>query len=333
MDEREAIRIIGSTPTRSVGEGGSDFIERFKLAVEWADRANWNAALIYTSNNALDPWLLAQILIQMTTNLRPLVAVQPIYEHPFTVANQASTLTALYDRGVDFNFVAGDHPRDRESLNDTVEHDERYVRLSEYAQIVKQLFSFPRPVSFYGRYYTVSHLHLGQRPTSSIFPSFFMSGSSAAAREIASQIGACAIEYPEEPGKAPQLPSSLSFSRGVRIGVIARSSNGEAWDAAHRRFPPDIEGEAIRKFAATASDSEWVKTLLHASAQEQAGAYWLSPFRRFQRACPYLVGSHEEVGAILKYYVSEGYRTFLIDAVESAEEACCITELIRTAAA
>jgi alkanesulfonate monooxygenase len=332
MTFARGVRIVGSTPTRSPGERGSDFIGRFKAAAQGADRAGWDAALIYTSNNALDPWLLAQILIQSTRRVRPLVAVQPIYEHPFTVANQASTLSALYDRGVDFNFVAGDHPRDREALNDTVPHDQRYARLGEYGLIVKNLLASPRPVSFSGSYYSVRHLQLGQRPGTEMRPGFFMSGSSAAARETASRIGACAIQYPEEPGKV--LPCQHgSLQLGLRLGVIARASTGEAWDVAHRRFPPDDEGEAIRKFAARASDSEWVRTLLDAAEQAPAGTYWLSPFRRFQRACPYLVGSEAEVRTALKAYVEAGYRTFLIDAVESDEEACSITELIRAAAA
>ncbi|HEV7372082.1 LLM class flavin-dependent oxidoreductase [Arenibaculum sp.] len=327
MTAKREIRIIGSTPTRTAGETGERFIGRFNAAVGWADRAGWTSALIYTSNNALDPWLLAQLLVLNTGSLRPLVAIQPIYSHPFTVANQLASLAALHGRGVDLNFVAGDHPRDRESLNDAVPHDERYARLGEYGRIVKELLGSPRPVSFAGRYYAVKNLQLVQRPSASIRTGFLMSGSSEAARDVARALGACAIQYPEAPGAASHRATEPGLERGVRLGIIARSTDAEAWDVANRRFPADPDGAAIREYASGVSDSRWVKTLLDASAQIRSGVYWLGPFKHFQRSCPYLVGSHAAVGAVLADYVSAGYRTFLIDSLETEEEAHAITDL------
>lgn len=329
----KTVRIIGSTPIRAVGEQGADFIRRFGEVVGWADRAGWHGSLIGTSNLLIDPWLLAQLLLQRTGSLRPLIATQPIYEHPFAVANKAASLATLYDRGVDFNFVAGDHPRDRESLNDLVAHDERYARVEEYGAVIRQLLSSSTPTSFSGKYFTVKHLLLTQRPSAEVDFDFLMSGTSAAAREVASKLHACAVQYPSEPGKNKGNTVEGSGRRGIRVGIIARQTSGEAWDAAFQRFPPDAEGEAIRKYVAGASDSEWVRTLLEESAEQQNGAYWLSPFRRFQRVCPYLVGSESEVKALLREYLAAGYRTLLIDAIESEDEAFSIKQIVDAAAA
>jgi alkanesulfonate monooxygenase len=321
---KPTIRIIGSTPP-SAGEPRRDFIGRFNDAIQRLDEAGWTSALIYTSNASLDPWVLAHRLIVGTRTLRPLVAVQPIYAHPFTVANQIASLSTLYGRGVDLNFVAGDHPRDREGFNDSLEHDERYARVAEFADIVQALLSSPRPVSRSGTYYAVQNLQIAERPQPGDRPAVLMSGSSGAAQATAKAIGACAIEYPEPPQAVSETAPDMA--RGLRIGIISRRTEGEAWDVAARRFPKSPEGEAMRRFASKGSDSHWVKTLVNAPDRPQRETYWLGPFKSFQRACPYLVGSGEQVKVAITRYLSAGYRTFLIDAVASDEEARGVTDL------
>ena len=327
---RSKIRIIGSTPTRNLGEPGAEFILRFQEAALWADRAGWRAALIYTSNNALDPWLLAQLLIERTKRLRPLVAVQPAYSHPFTVANQVATLSALYNRGVDLNFVAGDHPRDRAALGDDLEHDDRYERLGEHAAIVSELLASPRPVSRAGEHYRVSNLQLVQRPSIETRTDLLMSGSSEAALRTARKIGACAIQYPGPPSALAASCDGASGDRGVRLGIIARPKSADAWEAARQRYPIDADGAELREYASQVSDSKWVRALQ--AAEETVGVYWLAPFRNFHRACPYLVGDYDEVRTALKAYFEAGYRTFLVDSVEGADEAFGITELFASVA-
>lgn len=318
------VRIIGSTPS-SAGDTRHDFIGRFDRTVRRLDEAGWTSALIYTSNAGLDPWVLAQRLIVASSTLRPLVAVQPIYSHPFTVANKVASLATLYGRGVDLNFVAGDHPRDREGLDDALEHDRRYDRITEYAGIVHALLSSPRPVTRTGVFFTVRNLQIPERPRPEERPAFLISGSSPAAQATAKAISACAIEYPDPPRTAREEPVSLE--RGLRIGIIAAGTEEKAWDVAKRRFPPSEDGAAMRTFASKASDSHWVKGLLMAPEQAEGDPYWLGPFKNFHRACPYLVGSHVQVEAALKSYIRAGYRTFLIDTVATDEEAHDVTKL------
>jgi len=46
--------------------------------------------LIYTDNGLVDPWLIAQAMITHTERLCPLVAVQPVYMHPYAVAKMVA---------------------------------------------------------------------------------------------------------------------------------------------------------------------------------------------------------------------------------------------------
>ncbi len=104
---------------------------------KWADDAGWEAILVYTDNLLVDPWLVSQLIIQNTKQLRPLVAIQPIYMHPYSVAKMVTSFSMLYGRAVYLNFVAGGFKRDLQALNDTTPHDLRYQRIIEYATIIR----------------------------------------------------------------------------------------------------------------------------------------------------------------------------------------------------
>jgi alkanesulfonate monooxygenase len=54
--------------------------------------------LIFTDNDSMDPWAAAQFLLEHTATLVPLVAVQPLYMHPFTAARKVTTLSSMYGR-------------------------------------------------------------------------------------------------------------------------------------------------------------------------------------------------------------------------------------------
>jgi alkanesulfonate monooxygenase len=53
------------------------------------------------------PWLVAQVVLQNSCTLCPLVPVQPIYMHPYAVAKMAASYAHFYGRKIFLNMVAG----------------------------------------------------------------------------------------------------------------------------------------------------------------------------------------------------------------------------------
>jgi alkanesulfonate monooxygenase len=325
----DRLRLIGSCPTVEEGQTGRDYINSLVNIAAWGENAGWDSILVYTNHNLVDPWLVAQIILQNTTTLTPLVAVQPLYAHPFTVANNISSLSYLYGRCVHVNLVAGDFPLDRQSFCDNVPHDKRYDRLFEYGFILKGLLSTHQPFSFSGEYYKVSHLHLLQKSAADVLPEFMMSGSSPAGKAVAARLEACAIQYPRPSREYERETLDARLEHGIRLGIVVRESSEEAWSSAKRRFPASDEGAGLRECVSEMSDSMWVKALT--AAVSEKGVYWLSPFKHYQTACPFLVGSMEEVAGELSAYIRAGFRTFLIDIPESAEDAKRITRVFTLA--
>ena len=119
----------------------ADLSERFRLT----------GVLLFTGNDSLlEPWVAAQELLRRTSLISPLVAVNPVYMHPFAVAKTIASLVQLYGRRIFLNMVIGTALSHQTALGDLLSHDERYARLGEHIDIVKRLLTSRRPLTFVG---------------------------------------------------------------------------------------------------------------------------------------------------------------------------------------
>jgi alkanesulfonate monooxygenase len=241
--------------------------------------------------------------------------------HPYTVAKLVTSLAAVHGRGVDLNLVAGGFKRDLEALNDTTPHDERYTRLTEYARVVVDLLAGGGPVTQDGSYYTVTALSLRPALPAELAPRLLVSGSSEAGRAAARALGATPVEYPP-----PEIRVTEADARrdgfGVRVGIVAREGDDEAWRLALGRFPPDRKGQLAHRLAMAVSDSSWHRQLAgHAyDGDRPQSPYWLVPFENYKTFCPYLVGAHDTVAAFLASYLAAGCDTLILDVPFSEED-------------
>ena len=313
------IKIFSTSPQSSVVDRGC-YVRNVIDVARWSEEAGCEGILVYTDNTLVDPWLVAQIIIQNTTRLCPLVAIQPVYMPPYSAAKMVTSLGLLYRRRVYLNMVAGGFQHDLMALNDTTPHDKRYARLVEYASIVKELLLGVSPVTFRGDFYIVDKLRLTPPLPHELLPGIFISGSSGAGLEAAQALGATAIKYPQ-PAECEANCGSM-LARGVRVGIIARQQGDDAWSAAHSRFSEDRRGQLTHQLAMKTSDSVWHKQLsrLASDAKSQHSPYWLAPFENYKTFCPYLVGTYDCVAAELATYIGRGYETFILDIPPCKEE-------------
>jgi alkanesulfonate monooxygenase len=285
----------------------------------WSEHAGCRGILVYSDNSLLDPWLLSDLIIQNTTALCPLVAVQPVYMHPYAVAKIVATFGQLYRRRMYLNMIAGGFKNDLIALNDATPHDERYDRLVEYTTIIKRLLSGAAPVTFEGKFYRTDKLKLTPTLQDDLFPGIFISGSSDAGMAAARAIRSTAIKYPKPPEEEDSV-WDCEIDCGVRLGIIAREREDDAWEAAYREFPEDRKGQLTRELATKVSDSQWHRQLAELDRASERSPYWLVPFQNYKTMAPYLVGSYGAVAAELARYLLSGYTTFILDIPRNAEE-------------
>jgi alkanesulfonate monooxygenase len=286
----------------------------------WSEEGGCDGILVYTDNGLLDPWLVAQLVIQSTVRLSPLVAVQPVYMHPYTVAKMVSTLALLHRRRIDLNIVAGGFKNDLLALEDRTPHESRYARLTEYTAIIRALLE-GGPVTFKGEFYSVTNLALVPALDRELMPRILLSGSSAAGIAAARALGALPVRYPEPAtGIGPQLGQDVC-EFGIRVGIIARHNEPDAWVVARERFPEDRRGQITHQLAMKVSDSAWHRQLSAiAPAIAPESAYWMVPFQNYKTFCPYLVGSYGRVGREIGRYLAAGCRTIILDVPATGDE-------------
>jgi alkanesulfonate monooxygenase len=312
---------VFSTCPQSKDVERSLYPRRVADVARWSEAAGCEGILVYTDNGILDPWLVSQLVIQATERLSPLVAVQPAYLHPYSVAKMVSSIAHLHGRRIYLNMVAGGFRNDLIALGDDTPHDERYARVVEYTMIVKQLVESAHPVTLQGRYYQVRNLRLTPPVPAECMPGITISGSSPAGLAAARAIGAIAVKYPQS-SELEEQQSEEGIESGMRVGIITRAEGEEAWRVAYERFPEDRAGQIAHRLAMQVSDSHWHRQLAELAHQAAADdtAYWLGPFKNYKTFCPYLVGDHERVATELKHYMDLGFRTFVLDIPDSEEE-------------
>lgn len=317
--QEQGARLFSTCPPSSQYQYGDDYMRKVKEVAQWCDDAGIEGILVYTDNSLADPWQVSQVILSNTSNLAPLVALQPLYMHPYTAAKMVTTFSYLYNRRIYLNMVAGGFVNDLIALGDCAEHDERYDRIVEYVSIMQSLFDGTEPLSFTGSYFTVKNLTIKPRIPCELVPEVFVSGTSAAGVATAQKIGATSISYPGTPSGKTIIRDAPA---GIRIGIIAREESTEAWRIAHERYPVDRKGQLAHSMARRVSDSSWYEQISQIDERpaELSSPYWLVPFKNYKTFCPYLVGSYDEVRREISKYILEGFQTFILDVPPSWEE-------------
>ncbi len=298
----------------SVSQDRLQFIRELKRISTQSERYGCKGILVYSDNSLADPWVISTVILDHTRKLIPMVALQPAYMHPYTVAKKISTIALIYGRRIALNLVAGGFTNDLKALSDPTKHDERYERLTEYTEIIQQLLTSKVGVTYEGKHYQIKNLKLKPEMPEDLQPLYYLSGSSSAAKETSARLGVQGIQYPE-PVEVYSESNRDSSIEGIRIGILARHTHEKAWNDARKRFPETRNGKMLHQLAKNASDSKWHEKLSDSNGigEKDEPVYWLGPFKHYHTFCPYLVGDYQEVAQELSAYLRAGCKTCIID--------------------
>lgn len=297
-----------------------------KNAADWSEKFGFTGILLFEGNDTfISPWVAAQETLCRTDCVSPLVAVNPIYMHPFTAAKFVSSLTQVFGRKIYLNMITGTALNYLHAMDDHISHDERYHRVQEYIEIMRLLLSSTSTVTYSGKYYQVTNLQLLPGINECLMPEFLLSGQSDAALNV--------VEATESIGTqmlTPELASGLQKAKAINFGILCRPTDDEAWTEAHKLFPEDPMNQSILEYSMQNTDSMWKKRMQLASrfAEDTSIGYWMRPFVNFQSDGPYIVGSYERVASIILDLLKAGIHTFILDITPQEEEYGHISEAL-----
>jgi len=303
-------------PAISRNRDPQKYVGELMRVAQFADRNGFEGILLFEGNDVfVEPWAMAQHIMAGTTRCSPLIAVNPVYMHPFTAAKFVSSFAQLYGRKIYLNMITGTAVSDLQGLGDDQSHADRYLRLGEFVALMRQLLASPRPVNFKGRFYRASNLQLRPRLPADLMPEFLIARQLKAAQSVAKETGCIKMQM-----LPPDLDRGLD-APGMNFGIFAREGRDEAQQAAKTRFRDNPDDRELLALTMENTDSVWKRHLYGGQSGElQDNGYWLRPFLTFQADCPYLVGSYSEVGAKLKDFAARGLSTIMLDMVADEAE-------------
>lgn len=304
-------------PAISRNRDPSKYLDELMRVARFSDRNGFEGILLFSGNDVtIEPWSMAQHILAHTEQGSPLIAVNPIYMHPFTVAKIVSSFALLYRRKVYLNMITGTATSDLRGLGDQHPHQSRYSRLGEFIFLVRQLLTSARPVNFKGKYYTTNDLQLRPRFPTALMPEFLIAGQSDDARRVSTEMECLMMQM-----LPPNLDEGIS-APGLNFGIFAREERDLARRLAKLRFRDSAEDRELLRLTMENTDSVWKRQLSEAgqTGELHENGYWLLPFLTFQADCPYLVGSYAEIGAKLRSFAEEGVGTIILDVVADEQE-------------
>ena len=314
-----------------------------KEIAQAADRLGFKGVLLPTGTRCEDAWIVAAGLIPLTERLKFLVALRPGSGTPALFARHAATLDRISGGRVLLNVVTGADPADLAGDGNKLSHDERYAQTDEFLTIWRRILS-GQPADFEGKYLSAHGTDISFPPVQRPYPPLWFGGSSDAGIAIAAKHVDTYLSWGEP---VDQLAEKIGRVRvaaaaqgrtmrfGLRIHLIVRETEDEAWAAADRlisHVTDDLIAEAQNGFVHI-SESVGQKRMsaLHQGRRDRLVVgpnLWAGPGLVRGGAGTALVGNPDNVAARIREYQGIGIETIIASAYPHLEEAFNVAELL-----
>jgi alkanesulfonate monooxygenase len=262
---------------------------------------------------------------------------------PAQWARQAASFDRITGGRLLMNVVTGANPKELAGDGLFLAHAERYAQTEEFLTIFRGLFT-EQGVDFDGKYLSS---HGGRQHSPSVqrpHPPIWFGGSSADGIEVAAKHVETYLTWGEPPA---QVAAKLDAVRaraaahgrhvnfGLRVHLIVRETDAEAWEAADRLIAnlDDATIAAVQAKRAAESDSvgQRLQSELHGGRRDRLEVspnLWAGIGLVRAGVGTALVGSAETVAARLREYQALGIGTVIASGYPHLEEAYNVAELL-----
>jgi len=324
-----------------------DYLKQIATA---ADNLGYEGVLIPTGRSCEDPWVAASMLAAVTRRLRFLVAVRPGLMAPTLAARMAATFDRLSGGRLLVNLVTGGDVSELEGDGLFLDHAERYEASAEFIRVWRDVLAASHEgaaVDFDGKHLKVKGAKVLYPPLQRPHPPVYFGGSSEAAHELAAEQVETYLTWGEPPqdvakkladvrARAARHGRTVRF--GIRLHVIVRETDAEAWAAADQLIS-HLDDETVARaqavFAKMDSEGQRRMAALHAGGGKRSRAeleistnLWAGVGLVRGGAGTALVGDARTVAARMQEYAELGIDTFVLSGYPHLEEAYRFAELV-----
>ncbi|HIF6289798.1 TPA: FMNH2-dependent alkanesulfonate monooxygenase, partial [Raoultella ornithinolytica] len=323
----EKINVFWFLPTHGDGrylgttEGGRPvdlpYLQQVALA---ADSLGYYGVLIPTGKSCEDSWLVASALAPLTRRLRYLVAVRPGLQPPTLAARMAATLDRLSEGRLLINVVTGGDPVENKGDGIFLNHSERYQVTREFLDVYSRLLKGEK-VDYRGEHIHVEGAEVLFPPVQEDGPPLYFGGSSEEAIDVAAEQIDSYLTWGEPPALVAEKLAIVreraaargrTLQYGIRLHVIVRETEEEAWAAADRliaHLDDDTIAQAQKIFARMDSAGQARMSALHNGSRDNlriAPNLWAGVGLVRGGAGTALVGNPQQVAERIREYQALG---------------------------
>ncbi|MEH2242164.1 FMNH2-dependent alkanesulfonate monooxygenase [Nostoc sp.] len=306
------------------------------------DDLGYTGALLPTGRSCEDAWIVASTLVSLTRQMCFLVAIRPGLVSPGVAARMAATFDRLSGGRLLINVVTGGDPVELAGDGLHLDHDQRYELTDEFLTVWRAIASGEQ-ANLQGDYLNIQDGKLLFPPVQKPYPPLWFGGSSAVAQKIAAKHIDVYLTWGEPPAQVAEkiaavrrlaLSEGRTLRFGIRLHVIVRETESEAWDAANQLIKY-VDDEAIAKaqkaYARMDSVGQQRMTQLHhgnREALEISPNLWAGVGLVRGGAGTALVGDPQTVAARMLEYADLGIESFILSGYPHLEEAYRVAELL-----
>ena len=349
VKQTSAANILWFLPTHGDGRylgtttGGREVSFNYlRQIAQAADQLGYFGVLLPTGRSCEDSWVVASSVAPFTERLRYLVAVRPGLQSPAVAARMTATLDRVSNGRLLINVVTGGDPVENKGDGVFLDHDARYEVTREFLTVYNELLA-GKTVNFQGKHLRIENGSLLFPPRQSLRPPLYFGGSSDAGIDVAADIVDKYLTWGEPPAqvadkinrvKAVASSRGRKLSFGIRLHVIVRETNAEAWNAADeliRHVTDETIAAAQKIFSRMDSVGQQRMAQLHGGRREKleiSPNLWAGVGLVRGGAGTALVGDPETVAARIREYQAIGVDTFVLSGYPHLEEAYRFAELV-----
>jgi alkanesulfonate monooxygenase len=305
----------------------------FDRIVSAAETAGFEYMLVPVQTACWEAWISSAMMVARSKSMRMLVAARPSYINPVLMAKMISTFDQLSGGRICINLIAGQSEAENAQEGVRWGKEERYEIMDEEVSILKALWTTRGPVHYDGKFYQLKGAQIRPQPLQKPHPRFYLGGGSRQAWEISAKHSDVHLFWgdtyeriranmAEIRGMAARHGRDREIGFGMRLQIVCRPTEKEAWEFAHELVGHASEAQKafVKQHFATSEANRRVRELASMGEVIERNL-WTGITQVRPGAGIAVVGTPEQCADTLQDFIDLGCHSFCLSGYLHDEEA------------